>query len=340
MKKIVCFGELMMRLNPAGYLRFVQADQFVTTFAGGEANVAVALAEYGLHSVYVTKVPRHEIGQAAVNSLRKYGVDTSYILRGGERLGIYYVEKGASQRPSKVIYDRQNSAIALATPEEFDWDSIFDGTTWFHFTGITPALGHKMVEVCEQACKSAKRLGVTISCDLNYRAKLWTRAQAQSVMEKLCQYVDVCIANEEDAKDVFGIEAESTDVENGKINRNGYSEVARKLSERFPFQKVAITLRTSLSANDNIWSGLLYEQGKSYFAKEYKIHIVDRVGGGDSFGGSLIYALCSDMSAQDAIEFAVAGSCLKQTIEGDFNLVNSEEVMSLMKGNVSGRVQR
>lgn len=340
MKKIVCFGELMMRLNPAGYLRFVQADQFVTTFAGGEANVAVALAEYGLHSVYVTKVPRHEIGQAAVNSLRKYGVDTSYILRGGERLGIYYVEKGASQRPSKVIYDRQNSAIALATPEEFDWDSIFDGATWFHFTGITPALGHKMVEVCEQACKSAKRLGVTISCDLNYRAKLWTRAQAQSVMEKLCQYVDVCIANEEDAKDVFGIEAESTDVENGKINRNGYSEVARKLSERFPFQKVAITLRTSLSANDNIWSGLLYEQGKSYFAKEYKIHIVDRVGGGDSFGGSLIYALCSDMSAQDAIEFAVAGSCLKQTIEGDFNLVNSEEVMSLIKGNVSGRVQR
>lgn len=340
MKKIVCFGELMMRLNPAGYLRFVQADQFVTTFAGGEANVAVALAEYGLHSVYVTKVPRHEIGQAAVNSLRKYGVDTSYILRGGERLGIYYVEKGASQRPSKVIYDRQNSAIALATPEEFDWDSIFDGATWFRFTGITPALGHKMVEVCEQACKSAKRLGVTISCDLNYRAKLWTRAQAQSVMEKLCQYVDVCIANEEDAKDVFGIEAESTDVENGKINRNGYSEVARKLSERFPFQKVAITLRTSLSANDNIWSGLLYEQGKSYFAKEYKIHIVDRVGGGDSFGGSLIYTLCSDMSAQDAIEFAVAGSCLKQTIEGDFNLVNSEEVMSLIKGNVSGRVQR
>lgn len=293
-----------------------------------------------MHSVYVTKVPKHEIGQAAVDSLRKYGVDTSYILRGGERLGIYYVEKCASQRPSKVIYDRLNSAIALAIPEEFDWERIFDGTEWFHFTGIIPALGHKMVEVCEQACQSAKRLGVTISCDLNYQAKLWTRTQAQSVMEKLCQYVDVCIANEEDAKDVLGIESELTDVENGKINRNGYSEVARKLSERFPFQKVVIALRTSLTANDNIWSGLLYEHGKSYFAKEYKIHIVDRVGGGDSLDGSLIYALCSGMSAQDAIEFAIAGSCLKQTIAGDFNLVNNDEVMRLMKGIVLGRVQR
>lgn len=340
MKKVVCFGEIMMRLNPDGYCRFVQADRFAVSFAGGEANVAVALASYGVHSAFITKLPTHEVGQAAVNALRRYGVDTSNIVRGGSRLGIYYVEKGASQRASKVIYDRENSAIALADPEEFDWDNIFQDADWFHFTGITPALGNKMVEVCEQACQAAKKRGIRISCDLNYRAKLWTRTQARIAMERLCQYVDICIANEEDAKDVFGFTAKQTDVQNGKINKNGYCDVARQLSERFSFSKVAITLRTSISANDNLWAALLYENGKVFFSKEYAIHIVDRVGGGDSFGGSLIYAIRSGMSQQDAIEFAAAGSCLKQTIEGDYNLVTVDEVMNLMKGNASGRVQR
>ena len=340
MKKVVCFGEIMMRLNPDGYCRLIQADQFKVSFAGGEANAAVTLASYGVHSTFVSKLPSHEIGQAAVNALRRYGVDTSNIVRGGRRIGIYYVEKGASQRASKVIYDRENSAIALAAPEEFDWDNIFQNADWFHFTGITPALGHKMVETCEQACQAAKKRGITISCDLNYRAKLWTRTQAQNAMERLCQYVDICIANEEDAKDVFGFAAKETDVQNGRINKEGYCDVARKLSEKFSFSKVAITLRTSISANDNLWAALLYDNGKTYFSKEYSIHIVDRVGGGDSFGGSLIYAIRAGMSAQETIEFATAGTCLKQTIEGDYNLVTVEEVLNLMRGDTSGRVQR
>lgn len=340
MKRIVCFGEIMLRLNPNGYLRFSQAGQFDATYAGGEANVAVALACYGMHSAYVTKLPAHEIGQAAVNALRRYGVDTDGIIRGGDRLGIYFVEKGASQRPSKVIYDRAGSAIALAQPEEFDWDTILQGADWFHFTGITPALGGNLAEACAQACQAAKAKGIPVSCDLNYRAKLWTREEARTVMTRLCRYVDVCIANEEDAKDVFGIEADKTDVFSGKLSKEGYSSVARQLSERFPFQRVAITLRTSLSANDNRWAALLYTDGASYFSKEYPIHIVDRVGGGDSFGGSLIYALLSGMGDQEAVEFAVAGSALKHTIEGDFNLVTVDEVKRLMNGDTTGRVQR
>ena len=340
MSRIVTFGEIMMRLNPEGYRRFLQADRFEVSYAGGEANVAVSLAQYGMNAAFVSKVPAHEIGQCAVNALRKYGVDTKYMVRGGERLGIYYVEKGASQRASKVIYDRAGSAIAKAQSAEFDWDAIFDGADWFHWTGITPALGGELPEICLQACRAAKAHGVKISCDLNFRKKLWSSEQANAVMSKLVPFVDVCIANEEDAKDVFGIEAEGTDINAGKLNRDGYVSVARQLSERFGCESVAITLRGSISANDNDWAAMLYTQGKAYFSPTYRVHIVDRVGGGDSFGGGLIYALLSGKAPQDAVNFAVAASCLKHSIEQDFNLVSPAEVEALAAGNASGRVQR
>lgn len=340
MKKVVTFGEIMLRLAPNGYYRFFQDDQLQATFGGGEANVAVSLANYGLDVAFVTKLPTHAIGQSAVNSLRKYGVDTSKIVRGGDRVGIYFLEKGASQRGSVCIYDRAHSAIAEAQPSEFDWDSIFEGVEWFHFTGITPALGENMVETCRQACIAAKKRGVKISCDLNYRGKLWTRAEAQAAMTDLCQYIDVCIANEEDAKDVFGIEAENTDICGGKLNKEGYKSVAKQLADKFGFEKVAITLRTSISANDNDWAAMLYDGENYCFSKEYHLHIVDRVGGGDSFGGGLIYSLLSGKNSQDAIEFAVAASALKHSIEGDYNMVTVSEVEKLAGGDGSGRVQR
>lgn len=339
-KKVVTFGEIMLRLNPEGYLRFVQADRLEATYGGGEANVAVSLANYGIDASFVTKLPAHEIGQCAINALRKYGVDTSDIVRGGQRVGIYYAEKGASQRPSKVIYDRAGSSIATADKSDFDWDKIFDGAAWFHFTGITPALGGQLPEICLEACKAAHERGITVSCDLNYRKKLWTRKQAGECMSKLVPYVDVCISNEEDAKDVFGIEAENTDIESGKLNKEGYISVAKQLSDRFGCKYVAITLRSSISANDNDWSGMLYTGGNAYFSKQYHMHIVDRVGGGDSFGGGLIYSLVSGYEPQKAIEFAVAASCLKHTVEHDFNHCSVAEVESLAGGNASGRVQR
>lgn len=340
MSKVMTFGEIMLRLNPEGYLRFVQADKYEATFGGGEANVAVSLANYGMDASFVTKLPSHEIGQCAINELRRYGVDTSKIVRGGPRVGIYYAEKGASQRPSKVIYDRAASSIALAQPSDFNWDEIFEGADWFHFTGITPALGGNLPEICLEACKAAHERGITVSCDLNYRKKLWTREQARECMSKLVPYVDVCISNEEDAKDVFGIEAENTDIDSGKLNHEGYISVARQLSERFGCKYVAITLRSSISANDNDWAGMLYTDGKAHFSKQYHMHIVDRVGGGDSFGGGLIYSLLSGYDPQKAIDFAVAASCLKHTIEHDFNLCSVAEVESLAGGNASGRVQR
>ena len=310
MKKVVTFGELMLRLAPESYLRFVQSETYEATFGGAEANVAVSLANYGLDAAFVSKLPTHEIGQAAVNSLRKFGVDTSKIVRGGERVGIYYCEKGASQRPSKVIYDRAYSAIAMAKKCDFDWETILNGVEWFHFTGITPALSDEMAEICLDALKTAKAKGITVSCDLNFRKKLWSKEKAGKVMGELCHYVDYCIANEEDAKDVFGIEADNTDIYGGKLDREGYISVARKLTDAFGFKGVAITLRESLSANDNNWSGMLYTDGEAFFSKKYSMHIVDRVGGGDSFGGGLIYSLVSGFSAQRSIEFAVAASCL------------------------------
>lgn len=338
--KIVTFGEIMLRLAPEGYYRFVQAEKYGATYGGGEANVAVSLANYGLDAAFVTKLPKHEIGQAGVNSLRRFGVDTSFITRGGDRVGIYYLEKGASQRPSKVIYDRAGSSIATATTDDFDWNKIFEGVEWFHFTGITPALGDNVAKICVEACKAAKERNITVSCDLNYRNKLWSKEKAGEVMSELCQYVDVCIANEEDASDVFGIKASDTDVTTGKVNKEGYIEVARKLADTFHFSKVAITLRESLSANDNNWSAMLYTDGQAYFSKTYKMHIVDRVGGGDSFGGGLIYACVNNYEPQATIEFAVAASCLKHSIEGDFNMVGVDEVKKLAGGDASGRVQR
>ncbi len=330
----------MLRLAPENYLRFVQSEKYEATFGGAEANVAVSLANYGVDAAFVTKLPAHEIGQAAVNSLRKFGVDTTKIVRGGDRVGIYYCEKGASQRPSKVIYDRAYSSIATAKKEDFDWDKIFDGVEWFHFTGITPALSDETAEITLEACKKAKEKGITISCDLNFRKKLWSKEKAGKVMGEVCKYVDYCIANEEDAKDVFGIEADNTDINTGKLDRNGYISVAKKLTERFNFKGVAITLRESLSANDNNWSAMLYTDGEAVFSKKYAMHIVDRVGGGDSFGGGLIYSLLNGYDAQKAIEFAVAASCLKHSIEGDYNMVSVSEVEALAKGNASGRVQR
>lgn len=339
-KKVVTFGEIMLRLTPEGYYRFVQAESFGATYGGGEANVAVSLANYGFDAKFVTKLPKHEIGQAAVNSLRKYGVDTTDIVRGGDRVGIYYLEKGASQRPSKVIYDRAGSSIATASISDFDWKAIFDGADWFHFTGITPALNDEVAEICLEACKAAKAAGLTISCDLNYRNKLWSKEKAGQVMDGICKFVDVCIANEEDASDVFGIRALNTDVAAGTVNHEGYKDVAKQLLDRFGFQKVAVTLRESLSANDNHWSAMLYDGNEYYFSKKYKMHIVDRVGGGDSFGGGLICACLSGYDAQAAIEFAVAASCLKHSIEGDFNMVSIDEVLKLAGGDGSGRVQR
>ncbi|HCD81871.1 MAG TPA: 2-dehydro-3-deoxygluconokinase [Ruminococcaceae bacterium] len=338
--RVITFGELMLRLAPEGYYRFLQADKLGATFGGGEANVAVSLANYGIDAAFVSKLPTHEIGQAAVNSLRKFGVDTSLITRGGDRVGIYFLEKGASQRPSKVIYDRAHSAIAEAASEDFNWEKIFEGADWFHFTGITPALGDNVADICLEAVKAAKKHGVKVSCDLNYRKKLWTREKAGRVMGELMKYVDVCIANEEDAADVFGIKAANTDVTKGEVNYEGYKDVAKQLCDRFGFSNVAITLRSSISANDNDWAAMLYNGSDYYFSKQYRMHIVDRVGGGDSFGGGLIYALLNNYSAQDTIEFAVAASCLKHSVEGDYNCVSVAEVQNLAGGDGSGRVQR
>ncbi len=330
----------MGRLNPEGYLRIGQANKFELSFAGGEANAAVSLANYGLDAVFVTKLPDNELGKAVIKTLRGYNVNISEIVFGGERLGLYFVEKGASQRPSKVIYDRKYSSISTAKKEDFDWNRIFNGTNWFHFTGITPALSDDAASICNDACKVAKKKGVTVSCDLNYRKNLWSSEKAQKIMGELMQYVDVCIANEEDAEKVFGIKAVSTNVSIGKLNHKGYISVAKQLVDRFGFKKVAITLRGSISASDNNWAGMLYANGETWFSKNYLIHIVDRIGGGDSFGGALTYALILEYEPQRAIEFAVAASCLKQTIEFDFNQVTVAEIEKLLSGDVSGRVQR
>lgn len=340
MVRVITFGEIMLRLAPEGYYRFVQAQSFGATYGGGEANVSVSLANMGVDAAFVTKLPTHDIGQCAINKLREFGVDTSMIVRGGSRVGIYFLEKGASQRPSKVIYDRAGSSIATAARSDFDWESIFADAKWFHFTGITPALGDNVAEICMDALKAAKENGVTVSCDLNYRKNLWSREKAGKVMSELMPYVDLCIANEEDASDVFGIHAEDTDVTSGKVSHDAYKSVAKKLANRFGFKKVAITLRESISANDNNWAAMLSDGKDFWFSKKYPVHIVDRVGGGDSFGGGLIYASLNGMSEQETIEFAVASSCLKHSIEGDFNMVSVDEVKKLAGGDASGRVQR
>ena len=342
-KKIISFGEIMLRLSTPGFTRFVQADNYNAVYGGGEANVAVALANYGMESFFVSKLPKHEIGQGAVNSLRKFGVKEDYLVRGGERVGIYFLETGASQRPSKVVYDRANSAISLATTDEFDWENIFKNTDWFHWTGITPALSKNAQQAVKDACIEAKKQGVTISCDLNFRKKLWTTEEAQAVMNPLMEYVDVCIANEEDAEKSLGMKSAETNIENAELNEAGYFKLANELKEKYSFSTVAITLRESFSASRNGWSALLLDEkecNNPYRSKRYDIQIVDRVGGGDSFASGLIYGLLEKENSKDALEFAVAASCLKQTIVGDFNLVTTEEVEKLISSGGSGRVER
>lgn len=341
MKKFIGFGDMLVSFTPDNNLRFVQAEAMNVNYTGAEANVCVSLSNFGVPAEFVTKLPQNAISNCAEAWLRKYNVGTNLIAHGGERIGVIYTEKGASQRPSKVVYDRKYTSIATAVSEDFDWEKIFQGADWFHFTGITAALSDSVAEICEDACRAARKLGMTVSCDLNYRKNLWTPEKAKSVMSNLVRYVDVLIANEEDAEKVLGIKAEDTDVINGKLNRSGYVQVAKKLCETYGVKKVGITLRQSISASDNNWSAMLYDGQDAYFSsKEYHIHIVNRVGGGDSFSAGLIYALGNDYTPQKAIDFATAASCLKHTIEGDFNLVTVDEVELLVGGDGSGRVQR
>lgn len=340
MAKVVTMGEIMMRLSTNGNSRFVQSNNFDVVYGGGEANVAVSLANYGHDAYFVSKLPAHEIGQCAVNSLRQMGVNTAFIARGGERIGIYFLETGASMRPSKVIYDRAHSAISEAKVEDFDFDAIFEGAEWFHWTGITPALGKQAQQVLEQALICAKKHNVTVSVDLNYRKKLWTPAQAQKCMTNLMKYVDVCIGNEEDAEKCLGFKPGKTDVTSGDLEMDGYKDIFAKMKEQFGFKYIATSLRESHSASDNGWSALAYDGKEFYRSKKYEIRIVDRVGGGDSFSGGFIHGLLKYGDYKQALEFAVAASALKHTIPGDFNLVSESEVETLMNGDASGRVQR
>lgn len=340
MKRVICFGEIMMRLSPPGYQRFVQARSFDVDYGGGEANVSISLANFGVDAAFVTRLPDNPLGQAAINELRRYGVDAGSIVRGGDRIGVYFLENGASQRPSKVVYDRKNSSISQAKQGDFDWDKILKGANWFHFTGITPALGDNAAQLTLEAAASAKRLGLKVSCDLNYRKNLWDPEKAGKVMSGLMQYVDVCIANEEDAEKVFGIKSDNSDINGGKLNHEGYINVAVRLAERFNIEKVAITLRGSISASDNNWAAMLFDGNRPLFSRNYLVHIVDRVGGGDSFAAGLIFGMLNGSDQQETLEFAVAASCLKHSVEGDFNHVTVSEVQALMKGDGSGRVQR
>jgi 2-dehydro-3-deoxygluconokinase len=334
----VSFGEIMLRLAPPGKKRLLQTDVFEATYGGGEANVAVSLAQFGIASSFVSALPQNELGQAALNALRSWGVDTSAILRSGNRLGIYFLEHGASQRPSTVLYDRAGSSIAEIEPDSIDWNSALAGATWFHFTGITPALSAAALQTVRKGAETAKQLGLTVSCDLNYRSKLWSRDDARSVMTSLMGHVDVLLANEEDADSVFGIHA--SDVHSGHVDQQRYVDVARQLTDRFGFQAVGITLRESISASRNGWSGLLFAGGQPYFSRHYEVDIVDRVGGGDSFAAGVIYGLLKSMSPQDTIEFAAAASCLKHSVPGDLNVATVTEVEALLKSGGSGRVQR
>ena len=339
-KRVVTMGEIMLRLSTPANTRFVQANQFDIIFGGGEANVAVSCANYGLDACFVSKLPDNQIGQAALNSLRRYGVDTQYIARGGERIGIYYSETGASMRPSVVVYDRAHSAIAEATPADFDFDAIFKNAGWFHWSGITPAISDASALCLEQALIAAKKHNVVVSVDLNFRKKLWTSEKAISVMKPLMKYLDVCIGNEEDAELCLGFKPDA-DVEGGNTDASGYHKIFEQMAKTFGFKYVVSTLRESLSATHNGWKALIYDGEEFYESKRYDINpIIDRVGGGDSFSGGLIYGLMTKATQGEALEFAVAASALKHTINGDFNLVSVEEVEALAGGDASGRVQR
>ena len=335
-KKVVTFGELLLRLSPAEHNRFVQADSFSAVYGGGEANTAVSLAQFGCDAKFISKLPDHEIGQAAINTLRQYGVDTTDVIRGGDRIGIYFLEKGAAQRPSKVIYDRAGSSFAAAKAEEYDWHRLLSGASWFHITGISPALSDEAAKASLEAVKTAREMGITVSCDINFRRKLWDKETAGRVMEEILRYTDVYIGGRDQAEELFGIPTNARD----DSDYNAYKAVAEQLRERFGLKKVAITLRTTLSAEDNRWAALLYDGEQHCFSREYTSHVVDRVGGGDSFAAGLIYALSEGMSTHDAVEFAAAASCLKLSVEGDCNLMSADEVKALAFGNGSAQVQR
>ena len=337
---IVLFGELMMRLNTEGFERFVQAGRFNVCYTGAEANAGAALAAWGCDARLVSRVPAHEIGQSCINYMRRYGLDTRFVQRAGDRLGILYVENGASQRQSKVIYDRKDTAFTTFDDSGLDWHEVFRGARWLHFSGTAPAVAPRLAPVLQRACAAAKSGGVTISCDLNFRRKLWTQEEARKVMTGLMDYIDVLICNEEDADTVFGIKAAGSSIVGGHLSQAGYEDVARQLTERFKVSHVAITLRESLSATINNWSALLYSKGEACFSRKYNMHIIDRVGGGDSFAAGVIYGLSRGWDCRRAVEFAVAASCLKHTIPGDFNLVTLQEVETLMSGDGSGRIQR
>jgi 2-dehydro-3-deoxygluconokinase len=342
MSKVVTFGEIMLRLSPPGFERFLQTPVFSATFGGGEANVAVGLAQFGLDSFYITRLPTHEIGEAAVRALRAEGVKTDFIIRGGNRVGIYFVEAGASQRASNVVYDRAHSAISELEPGTVDWPKVFAGADWFHVTGITPALGEKAAACTREALDAAKKAGVRVSVDLNFRKKLWSEKRAQEAMRPLMRHVDLVIANEEDIQSVLGLEVPNTDVTAGHLNLDEYKKVSQRLSSEFGPSLVAITLRESISASDNGWSAVLWDHTRSQFlqSQRYDVRLVDRVGGGDSFAAGLIYGLLTGREPDAALRFAVAASALKQTIPGDFNRVSVAEVDRLAKGDASGRVQR
>lgn len=337
---VITFGELMLRLGPPGFERLLQSPMLCATFGGGEANVAVSLAQFGLESYYVTRMPSNAIGDAAVRALRAEGVRTDYVVRGGSRMGIYFTETGASQRASTVLYDRANSAISEIPSDAIDWDRVMKGAAWFHVTGITPALGAKTTAATQAAVAAAKRAGARISVDLNYRKKLWTQAQAQQTMRPLMRDVDVVIANEEDLQCVLGIDVEGTDVTSGTLNVNAYRAAAERVTRELGPSMVAITLRESLSASDNGWSAVLWDGKAMHESQHYNVRLVDRIGGGDSFAGGLIYGLVTGRSNADSLRFAVAASALKQTIPGDFNRATVAEVDTLAGGDASGRVQR
>lgn len=338
--KTVAFGEIMLRLSPPGYSRFVQASQFDIVYGGGEANVAVMLASCGLESEFVTALPAHEIGQCAVNALRRYGVGTGHILRQGDRLGIYYIENGASQRASKVIYDRAGSSIAKAAASDFDWEKILDGAGWFHFSGITPAISDEMITAVQQACRTAKKLGVKVSCDLNYRSKMWSVEKARSVMQPLMESVDLLIANEEHIRTILEIDTSSLPVEDTNLTHEGCIAAAQMLHERYRIPMVALTQRRSLSASDNRFKGMLWKDGEAAFSPQHTMHIVDRVGSGDSFSAGILNGLQKGWSVQQTVNFAAAACCLKHSIPGDFNLCDEAEILTLAGGDGSGSVQR
>lgn len=340
--KVVSFGEIMLRLSPDGYYKLFQKPELNTSFCGAEANVAVALSNFEDEAEFVTALPDNDIGRAACRELMRYGVKTDNIVYTGDRLGIFFAEKGASQRPSKVIYDRKNSAIALADSSSFDWEKIFDGADWFHITGITPALSDSLAKISVDAVKAAKKAGLTVSCDINYRSKLWSAQKARPVMTEIMKYVDVCIGNEEDAEIVFGIKAGATDVTKGQLDTDGYKKSLQTVAETFGCKIVAYSQRKSYSASDNGWSGIIYDDEKKqvYTSAQYDIRITDRIGGGDAFASGLIYALHNSISPANAIETAAAAGCLDQTLEGDFCLFGINDVIDLAGGNSSGRVKR